>query len=637
MSLFDIKKKLYQKNQDQDLSQHEPSQFDVRTGGAQPSEKFKAKEEWETDEPVIGREQHHAIKWGALVIAGILGLVLLVVGVLQFSQASFSEKRVTVAVDGPKYGESGKLLVYTISYKNENRVALKNATLHISYPDSFTALDDPNFQKSGNTGGIVNIGEIKSGVTGQFFLKGRAYNPKGTLIYVKADLSYTPANFNSQFDSLAQADINVTSTPVELEIMAPQSVSSGDAVDYQVNYKNTGQKDFENILIKIDYPDGFTYGKAEPLPSEGNNTWYIGHLAAGQEGKIVVSGRLDGSQGDIKNVVAHLGLMDRGQFFAYNEEKSTTSIGASPLSISQTVNGLGSLNVDAGEALRFEINYANKSNLGYRDVIITERLDSPVLDYASLHLDGGAFDMKNKLITWKASDFPELRALNPGQNGTIRFSINVKDVIPVANANDKNFIISSLAKIDSPDIPTPIRSNKVVAGNEMDMRLNSKIVLGVKGFYNDTVIPNSGPIPPQVGQETTYTIHWQALNVSNDVTGARAEAVLPTGIAMTDKTFPDNPHLTFNDRTNTLTWELGNLSAGTGIITAPQEAVFQIKLTPSPDQANASAVDLLGPVTFTAKDTFTGTDLKVTTEKKTTILQEDTQLNSNAYHILPAN
>lgn len=636
MSLSDIKNKLYQKKADESLGKHDPSSFDIRTGGVSPSNKFKMQEEWGETKPLIGKDQNKAIKWGALIIAVILGLALLVVGVLKFSQASFNENRVIVDVSGPVEGESGDLLTYAVNYKNENRVSLKNVTLRIGFPESFKAETEANFKKEGNTGGAVEIGEIKAGASGQYILKGRAYNPKGTLIYIKADMGYTPSNFNSQFNAKFQLGVRVTSTPIEFEVLAPQYIASGDAVDYLISYKNTGQEDFNDLRVKMDYPESFTFGKSNPAVSEGNNVWYIGRLAAGESGKIVVSGKLEGTRDEAKNAVAYIGTMERGEFFSYNEEKAVTNIAASPLVIEHVVNRLKNLNVKAGDTLMFEITYKNESELGYRDAIVTEKIDSPVLDYSTLRLEQGAFNSESKTITWKAGDKSNLRFLGPGQGGIIRFSIKVKDTIPVSGANDKNFIISALAKIDSPDIPTPVKTNKIIAGNEIDMKLTSKLLFSTKGFYNDSSISNSGPIPAQVGKETTYTIRWMAGSVSNDVTGAKVETVLPTGVSMTGKIYPEDARLTYNERNNTIVWEIGNLSAGTGVISSPKEVAFQIKFIPSPEQGGAPSGDILGASVFSAKDVFTGEDLSVTSEKKSTILTEDIKMDSSGYRILPA-
>ena len=154
------------------------------------------------------------------------------------------------------------------------------------------------------------------------------------------------------------------------------------------------------------------------------------------------------------------------------------------------------------------------------------------------------------------------------------------------------------------------------------MKVNSKLVLGVDGYYNDNVIPNSGPIPPKVNHETTYTLHWKVANVSNDVTGARVEAFLPTNAIATGKIFPENAPLEYNPRTNGISWKIGNIKSGTGIINSPLEVAFQVKIKPSPEQVK-QPVDILKESIFFAYDTFTRENLKMSSPAKTTELRED--------------
>ena len=277
------------------------------------------------------------------------------------------------------------------------------------------------------------------------------------------------------------------------------------------------------------------------------------------------------------------------------------------MAISQLINGRDNLNVNLGELLNFEIKFRNDGEIGLRDVIITEKLEGAALDFASLKLDEGAFDSNSGMITWKASDYEILRRFEPGQESSIKFSIKIKTTLPIEKSSDKNFIISSLAKIDSPDVPTSIEANKIISGNRMDMKINSRVALETTGYFYDSVIENSGPIPPQVGKETTYAIHWKIFNVSNDVSDAKVEATIPTGATVTDVRNPADAKLNyiFNDRTNSLVWEIGNIESGTGVLNSPQEVVFQIKIKPAPNQIG-SPIYLLGETTFSGKDLFTG-------------------------------
>lgn len=634
MSLSEIKNKLYKKEADKNLMLHGESEFDARNKNVDLSKVApKGEDVWRQQAPVPLEEKKRALKIGGIVLGAVVAVVLLLVAIYGMRQASFNDGRVKVAVDGPKETRSGKLLTYEITYNNDNWASLNDAVLRINHPESFKPEESTAYRAESPTVSLVDLGKLDGHANGKIIFSGRAYSPKGTLMYIKTSLSYRPANFNSQFESEAQVGVNVISTPMTLEVMAPQAMASGDALDYQVDYKNVGAEDFENIRIKVYFPEGFIFSKSVPSVSEGDNIWYIGHLSAGESGKIVISGKLQGERDNVKKVAVYIGTINQGQFVTYNEESTTTKIAASPLSIYQTVNGSTNFSANAGDTLRFEIYYKNTGDLGLGNVNIKESLNSAVLDYSTLETDGGAYDTDNRTIEWKAADHPELANLAPGQEGMIGFSIKVGNVIPLQTVNDKNFVISSIVRIDSPDIPTPIEMNKIVAGNKTDIKLNSKLIIEAEGYYNDPFIANTGPIPPAVGQETTYTIHWKAGNVSNDVTDAKVEASLPTGVVMTGKTYPDQAGLEYNERTNKIIWNIGPMKVGEGITSPLREVAFQVRIKPSLDQLG-KAVDILQAGVFSAKDSFTQENLSAQFKGKTTMLQEDAQIDSVGWKVV---
>jgi uncharacterized repeat protein (TIGR01451 family) len=554
------------------------------------------------------------------------------VAIYQIRNSAFNENRVIISIDGPAKVESGKLLTYEIVYNNNNRGTLKNAVLRINHPIDFKPEESPQYKEESPTVSLVELGDLKGHATGKIVFGGRVYAPKGTLMYLKNNLTYTPNNFNSQFSANSQLGINVISTPVSLEVMGPQNLSNGDALDYHITYRNNGENDFENIRIKVDFQDGFIFSKSSIPPAEGNNAWYIGHLSAGEEGKIIISGKLQGQENSIKKFVAHIGTINQDQFVSYNEEQISTRIVASPLSIAQAVNGVDDFIANAGDNLNFEIRYKNNGEIGLKNVIIKETIDSPILDYGTLTMDGGSLDMDNKTIEWKAVDYPELANLAAGQAGSVKFSIKVKDIIPVQNINDKNFVISSIVKIDSPDIVTPIEMNKIIAGNKIDIKLKSKLILAATGFYTDSLIANTGSIPPIVGQETSYTMHLKIGNVSNDITDAKVDIVLPAGVVATGKIYPADAKLEYNERTNAMIWNVGNMQVGEGVLTPLREIAFQVKIKPAPNQVG-QMVELMKSTIFSAKDSFTSQALIASAEKKTTMLKEDPTISQLGWKV----
>ncbi len=632
MSLFDIKNKLYKKDEEVDLIKHDVSQFDARENidTTEQKEKFAGKDAWEEKKEGFSSMQKSAFKYGAITLGAVILIVGGVVVYLKYQQSSFNQSRVSLSVNGLNQIKSGQLITYEIDYTNNNRATLENATLEISYSQDLQQENNPNFKEETQTSGSYSLGNIPGHASGKVTLNVRAYNPDGNLMYLKADLTYTPSTFNSQFSTQSQLGITITSTPIDLEVLAPTNVSNGDAVNYLITYKNTGQEDFSGVSIQVNYPDGFSFSNSNPVADESNNVWYIGDLAAGQSGKISVSGKMQGQPNRIETIAASAGTTENGKFLAYSETNVDTKITVPPLVISQTVNGQTSLNADAGDVLDYEIDYANNGGTALRNAVVTMNIASPALDYSTLRTEkGGSFDPSTNTITWKASDYPNLGDLEPGQSGAIKFSIGVKSVIPVSSANDKNFVIISKPSISSTDIQTSVASNQTVTGDELDVKLNSKLLFSMSGYFTDQTISNAGPVPPVVGQPTTYTVHWIAGNVSNDVSDAQVTATLPTNVSMTGIIKPDGADLTYNDRTNQLIWNIGKISAGTGVISPSDEVDFQVKLIPQPQQVGETA-DLIGPAKFSATDSFTGQNLTATSDKLTTYLPNDPTVGASS-------
>jgi hypothetical protein len=78
----------------------------------------------------------------------------------------------------------------------------------------------------------------------------------------------------------------------------------------------------------------------------------------------------------------------------------------------------------------------------------------------------------------------------------------------------------------------------------------------------------------------------------------------------------------YNERTQEVTWEIGKIPANRGILSPAYEAVFQIELTPSLDQAQTSPI-LIRESKLTYLDAFTGESLTGTDTDITTQLPDD--------------
>ncbi|OGZ07551.1 MAG: hypothetical protein A3C13_04880 [Candidatus Lloydbacteria bacterium RIFCSPHIGHO2_02_FULL_50_11] len=155
-----------------------------------------------------------------------------------------------------------------------------------------------------------------------------------------------------------------------------------------------------------------------------------------------------------------------------------------------------------------------------------------------------------------------------------------------------------------------------------NVRVSSQVQFASRAVYYVGPFVNSGPIPPRVEQETTYTVIWSIVNTSNSINNTEVRAVLPIYVEWYGSVSPGTENLTYNQNTNEVVWTAGNIPAGTGIDKPPREVAFQVVLTPSLSQLR-SAPALVTQIRLSATDAFTGVLLEQNKSDITTDLSTD--------------
>lgn len=625
MSLNDLNRELYKTDSDVISARtREASEYDPTSSGAGQSNPFYQEEMWQREKKEIVVSRRKKI----LIIVGVVLLTLsLTIGAVYsyrwWQKNAFHQDRVEVYFEGPREADSMQQTKYVIRYKNNNRVSLKNAELQLTYSENFQPTDNTNLKIFSPSSGKISVGDIGPMQEGSVELKGIFYAPEDFPLFLKATLGFVPSNGTDTLSMESQISIKITAAPVILDLSVPEQIANGDQVEYLISYKNLDIRSIGDLQINIDFPPGFKMHSADPQPSEKESNWYVGNLEPDQEGKITIRGSLSGDDGENKDVVVSLGHEgSEGNLVVFNRRQANTLVIAPVLNIMQKLRDKEGDIIYPGDILKYTIFYQNTGDTGLRDAIITAEIKGKILEFSKIDPGKGSFDGSSSTITWKASDVPGLSNIDPKQGGEVNFSIPVKNMIPVDSSQDKNFIVTSIAKIDSPDIPTPIDSNKIIGSNTLELKLASKVIFETTAFYNDDKIKNTGPIPMETNRETTFSVHWSVANVSNNLSGAKIVSSLPSGVKWTGQVYPAGEKITYDARTNDVTWDIGDIPANTGILGPVREVVFQVGVIPQINQIGQT-LTLVNKSIFTAKDIFTGANALKSCEPKSTQLPKD--------------
>jgi hypothetical protein len=95
MSLDDIKKNLYKKDEDPNLSRHDLSAYSPEQTPLILNNQPESKEQdvWKEKEFELGKQGHKAIKISAIVFGVIVFLVAIIVGLYWYRTSSFSQDK----------------------------------------------------------------------------------------------------------------------------------------------------------------------------------------------------------------------------------------------------------------------------------------------------------------------------------------------------------------------------------------------------------------------------------------------------------------------------------------------------------------------------------------------------------------
>lgn len=103
-------------------------------------------------------------------------------------------------------------------------------------------------------------------------------------------------------------------------------------------------------------------------------------------------------------------------------------------------------------------------------------------------------------------------------------------------------------------------------------------------------LQNTGPIPPRVDQETSYTAALTLTNAYNEVRDGVVTATLPNYVKWAGQWSPSDAKVSYNPDKREVTWNVGTIASGAGFTTSPIVLYFKVSFTPSLSQSNSTPI-----------------------------------------------
>ena len=533
-----------------------------------------------------------------------------------------SSSNVSIDANGPIYVDGGQPARFNFTIRNQNSVSLEAADLIFDFPANTYSAEGSSLTRI-----RIPLEDLEPGAAVNKSLDIVFFGLENEEKKIIANLEYRFAESNATFVKSKDYSVKISKSPLGLSLVAPKNAVSGQKISIKVAIISNSESAAKNLKMEMKYPPGFRFNGAEPSPSKGDNVWTLGDIGPSQKSDITVEGTIKGENSEERTFTAAVGTKgDDGSLKPFGTASEKVAIKKSPLNLSVSINGKDdSANTAyAGEMIRVDLGWVNNLSSSIKDAQIELEIKGEAYDQRSVSVTKGAYRSYDNKAVWNSASLKDLISIAPGSSGKAQLGFSVKNPLPIYKQGDKNFSVSVEAKIIGFGTSDEFENKQIEDSAKKEIKIGSRLQVAGKTLHYSGPFQNSGEVPPKIGTETTYTIVWSLANNANDLSGAKITASLPPYVSKERLVNPEDSDLQFDEKNAALTWNIGEVPAGTGIIMPAKEVSFQVSFSPNLAQIGETPV-LVNKAFVEARDTFTEENISAEIPALTIKLSGDPQ------------
>lgn len=534
-------------------------------------------------------------------------------------QARFSEADVFLSISGDEQVRIGQDVHYRIRYRNAQNVPLTNGRITVRYPEGFVFTESSVLATSeDNT--QWDIGALDEHESGYIDIYGTLVGDLNESKSFRVFFTYTPSNFSSEFQKVANTTVSLHDAPVILHVEGPEETIAGAENVVTIDIAPVEGIAPAPLRVVVEPSNNFTLSQSAPKQDEfAPYEWTFPSITEKQTVTLrgMFSANAEGeSSGTL--LVRLVGTDDKEQEFTYTSETYTTHVTAADISASLLINGsTQSFGVQPGDVLNASIVIKNTGKTPLNQVRVRAVFDAPSLDSKSVldwirlvdDKNGGVVgeqitsEIRRGSITWNQSNVSDFRSFAPKKDATIDISLPIKTKQSIALSSLQAYDISVTLEVQY-EIGG---QQKVFTTSPLTLTLNSDVDVEVRHTISEDASPDSS-----VRQHMVQWILTNGFHELSDVT-LRADVYGDVTINPADIEVPAGT-VEYDAASKTIVWNIPKVPTSVDVLALE---IPIVQHTENPTQTT-----LVSDVSLRAMDTVTGESLIAIGDK--VLLQEIT-------------
>lgn len=451
--------------------------------------------------------------------------------------AHFNDKHIRISIDTPRDITSGDDITLTIHYKNAQDTELTESEMRIKPPEGFI-LKSTEPQANGNNEYHFKLGKLSDNESGQIIVKGQFIGSKDGNDEITTYFTYRPENFNSNFEKVTSAELNVKKIPIALSVAAPDSISAGAQTPFKISVKNTSNVTMGPIAVSWILPDPFDISSIEPETE--NDSFLIESIEPGNEWKGSISGTFKNSAQGEHQLAFNTHIIVNNKQYLQNEVEHFMEVTNAELEAHLLINDFEKKgSIAPGQTLNLKTQVTNNSTNPQENVVITLEIEEPIKNEqgiinwepikeneetrAQVLTEIISDNRMRTTLTWNAENTEQLA--NIDKESTLTQSINLNILTPqeYGGALPGNTIIINMNAASNGGSPTHTAPFEVTLRSDTNLQAQTQpagdpiVGVGPDGLTEVSVRP--------------HDVHMLLTNSLHEIQEVEILIYLPTGVA----------------------------------------------------------------------------------------------------------
>jgi|GEM_PF-3037942 len=444
---------------------------------------------------------------------------------LNTGSVAVTQDLIALESEAPEFIDGGMTFDYVVTLANQNSSNLELVDLEVSYPQGVEDTEASRIIIVEDMGTVLpnTVIEQKFPLT--------LYGVPGTTKLITTILRYNVPGSTATFEKKETHVVEIKSSPLTVSIDALKEVTAGQEINVKIRIESTRGKTIPDTILKLIYPTGFEFVRADVSPTIGNNSWNLGTLAPGVVREITIIGIARGEDAEIRSIRAEVGTKNikNESIAALFAEAKSEYILAKPflqtdIRIGNTKAATHTVSSDADVSVN--IAYKNNTDSKLQNVEVLLSLEGTAINEVTIRAQDGTYDSRTNTVRFTRTGVDSFASLEPGARGELNVLFKTKS----SNSLNSNEEIKIIASAKARRVGESQIAEFVQASQSTLLRVATRIALLAETARSGGGFTVFGTVPPKAEQETSYVLTATVKNTVNPVEKAEVTFKIPDNV-----------------------------------------------------------------------------------------------------------